>query len=72
MGRAAPECSEGVTVSKQRHKGFTRHVTARARERGSAGVVLVMALCECLRVRVRILRLFAEAFPFCPVSCTDD
>jgi len=56
MGRAAPECSEWVTASKQRDKGCTRHVTARARELGSAGVVLVMALCECLRVRVRVLR----------------
>ena len=72
MGRAAPECSEWVTASKQRDKGCTRHVTARARERGSAGVVLVMALCECLRVRVHILPLFAEAFLFGPVSCADD
>jgi len=42
------------------------------REHGSAGVMLVMALCECLRVRVRVLHLFTQACPFCVVSCTFD
>jgi len=66
-GRAAPECIEWVTASKQRAKDCTRHVPAEARERRSAGVVRVMALCECLHVHVRILPLFARACLF--VQC---
>jgi len=54
-------------------------------EATSAGVVLVLALCtralhllavtalvSCLRVPVRVLPLFVEACPVCPVSCADD